>query len=163
MVASLTGRPSSAVTEPNLAALPDTASTGAEEIKLQRNGGGYLVPVAVNGLPPMNFLLDTGSRTVALPAEVVLTLWRIGTLASSDFIGNEVFVLADGRKVPSITFRIRELKVGQHVIHDVVGNLSPALAQPLLGGSFLSRFASWRIDNQRHLLILAEDGIELNR
>jgi predicted aspartyl protease len=113
------------------------------------------VPVAVNGLPPMDFLLDTGSTDVALPAEVVFTLWRTATVRSGDFIGNRTYVLADGRRLPSPTFRIRELRVGQHVIRDAVGSLSPALTTPLLGGSFLSRFASWRIDNQRNALILS--------
>jgi hypothetical protein len=133
----------------------DLVRSTAEEIPLRRKGGSYLVPVAVNGLPPMDFLLDTGSSVVALPAEIVFTLWRIGTLQSNDFIGNRVYVLADGRELPSLTFKIRELRVGQHVIRDAVGSLSPLGTEPLLGGSFLSRFASWTIDNQRSALVLS--------
>jgi predicted aspartyl protease len=131
------------------------APSTAEEIPLRRKGSSYLVPVAVNGLPPMDFLLDTGSSVVALPAEIVFTLWRIGSLQSSDFIGNRVYVLADGRELPSLTFKIRELRVGQHVIRDAVGSLNPLGTHPLLGGSFLSRFASWTIDNQRGALVLS--------
>lgn len=155
MVTSLTGEASPAPISQTLAAQPPTPLPSEDEIPLQRRGGAYFLSVAVNGFPPMPFLLDTGSTVVSLPAEVVYTLLRTGTLRSSDFIGNRVFVLADGRQLPSPTFRIRELRVGQHVIRDVVGSLSPALAEPLLGGSFLSRFASWRIDNQRNALILS--------
>src|SRR5215471_7786362 len=61
------------------------ASLGTEEIRLQRRGGGYLVPVAVNGLPPIPFVLDSGADVVMLPAEVVFTLIRTGTLQKSDF------------------------------------------------------------------------------
>jgi predicted aspartyl protease len=130
-------------------------SRGSDEIMLERQGNSYVVPVSVNDLPPMGFVLDTGSDAVALPAEVVLTLWRTGTLQSSDFIGNKTYVLADGREIPSLTFRIRRLQVGQHVIDNVVASLNPALTNPLLGGSFLSRFASWKVDNQRQVLILS--------
>src|SRR5262249_17415596 len=80
---------------------PQAVSTGSEEIRLQRRCGGYLVPVAVNGLPPMPFVLDTGADVVMLPAEVVFTLMRTGTLQKSDFIGNATFVMADGRELPS--------------------------------------------------------------
>jgi predicted aspartyl protease len=138
--------------EPNPSEQRTEAST--QEVPLQREGNSYLVPVSVNALPPMDFLLDTGSNVVALPAEVVLTLWRTGTFQSNDFIGNRTYVLADGSEVPSLTFRIRQLRVGQYVIPNVIGSLNPALTEPLLGGSFLSRFAAWTIDNQRNVLVL---------
>lgn len=155
-LASLTGEASRApAEEPNVSLATPASSTGAEEIPLKKVGSTYLLPVAVNGLPPMFFMLDSGSSSVALPAEVVLTLLRTGTLQKSDFIGSESFVMADGRELPSITFKIRELRVGQHVIRDVEGNANPALTQPLLGGSFLSRFASWSIDNRRNALVLS--------
>ena len=40
------------------------------EVALERRGNSYLVPVAVNGLPPMGFILDTGADDVFLPAEL---------------------------------------------------------------------------------------------
>jgi predicted aspartyl protease len=81
---------------------------------------------------------------------------RTGTLQSTDFIGKSIYRLADGRELPSLNFKIRELQVGRHVIRNVVGSLNTFGADPLLGGSFLSRFAQWKIDNQRSLLILAQ-------
>jgi len=36
-----------------------------EEVTLERQGNSYFVPVSVNGLPPMGFLLDTGADAVA--------------------------------------------------------------------------------------------------
>jgi hypothetical protein len=156
MFAALRGEPWSATPEqPNFGASPPLHTTSEDEITLVgTEGGGYLVPVSVNGLPPINFRLDTGADIVALPAEVVFTLLRTGTLRSTDFIGNTSLVMADGRELPSFKFRIRELRVGQHLIPDVVGTANSALTDPLLGGSFLSRFASWTIDNQRNVLVL---------
>jgi hypothetical protein len=81
MFAALKGEPLSAAPEQqNFAASPPLPTTSEDEITLEREGAGYLVPVSVNGLPPMNFRLDTGADSVALPAEVVFTLLRTGTL-----------------------------------------------------------------------------------
>jgi predicted aspartyl protease len=155
MFAALKGQPLSAAPEQQYFAVsPPLPTTSEDEITLEREGAGYLVPVSVNGLPPMNFRLDTGADIVALPAEVVFTLLRTGTLQSSDFIGHTSLVMADGRELPSFKFRIRELRLGQHLIPNVVGTANLALTDPLLGGSFLSRFASWTIDNQRNVLVL---------
>jgi predicted aspartyl protease len=125
------------------------------EVALERRGNSYLVPVAVNGLPPMGFILDTGADDVSLPAEVVFTLLRTSTLQYTDFIGNSIYRLADGRELPSLNFKIRELQVGRHLIRNVVGSLNSFGADPLLGGSFLSHFAQWKIDNRRHVLVLS--------
>jgi hypothetical protein len=95
----------------------------------------------------MGFILDTGADDVSVPAEVVFTLWRTGRLQSANFIGNSIYRLADGQELPSLNFKIRELQAGQHVIRNVVGSLNSFGAAPLLGGSFLSRFAQWKIDN----------------
>jgi hypothetical protein len=35
-----------------------------------------------------------------LPADVVLTLFRTGTLSKTDFIGSVTYTLADGSRVP---------------------------------------------------------------
>jgi predicted aspartyl protease len=63
-------------------------------------------------------------------------------------------VLADGSKLPSLTFRMRSLKVGDKVVENVIGSVAPAAGQLLLGQSFLSRFRSWSVDNERGLLVL---------
>jgi hypothetical protein len=55
----------------------------------------------------------------------------------------------------SVQVRLRELRVGDIILHDVVAAVSPALIAPLLGQSFLGRFASVTFDNQRHMMILS--------
>ena len=149
--AGLTSKPANRTTE---GATKFPGVTDREDIPLKKDGNTFLVPVSINSLPEIGFILDSGASNVVIPAEIAFTLWRTGTLKSTDFIGNKVYVLADGRKLPSPTFRIRELRVGQYVMRDVVGTLSPLGADPLLGGSFLSRFASWSIDNNRNVLVL---------
>jgi uncharacterized protein len=130
-------------------------TTSRSEIPLQSRGGVHRLQANINGRISLEFLLDSGASDVSLPADVVLTLMRTGTIADSDFIGTRNYRLADGRVVPSLTFRIRSLRVGTFVLTDVVGSLSDTAATPLLGQSFLSRFRSWSIDNQRQVLILS--------
>jgi predicted aspartyl protease len=57
-------------------------------------------------------------------------------------------------QIPSETFRIQKLKVGNRVIEDVVATIGNIEGSLLLGQSFLSKLNSWSINNQRHVLIL---------
>jgi hypothetical protein len=124
------------------------------EVRLERQGGILLVPVLVNGRMLLDFIIDSGASDVSIPADVVSTLWRTGTLADTDFTGSKTYVLADGSTIPSATFRIRSLRVGDRVLENVSGSIAPAKGSLLLGQSFLSRFKSWSVDNVREVLVL---------
>jgi predicted aspartyl protease len=123
-------------------------------IPMRSDGGIYVVPVAINGAITLDFVVDSGAASVSIPADVVLTLMRTGTIKQSDFLGQKTYVLADGSKVPSQAFRIRSLKVGDRVLEGVDGSIAPVQGALLLGQSFLSRFKSWSIDNSLHALML---------
>jgi aspartyl protease family protein len=130
------------------------AAPGVTEVALSRGGGTVRVPVIINDTLRLGCVIDSGASDVVLPADVVMTLLRTGTLRDSDFLGKQISVLADGSKLPSPTFRIRSLRVGDKVLNNVIGSASPAAGEPLLGQSFLSRFKSWSIDNARDVLVL---------
>ena len=57
-----------------------SASSGATEVHLVREAGTFRVPVLINGVIELNFTLDSGASDVLIPADVVMTLLRIGTL-----------------------------------------------------------------------------------
>ena len=119
-------------------------------------GGAYLVPVVINDTITLDFVVDSGASDVSIPADVVMTLMRTGTLKEFDFLGEKTYVLADGSKVPSQTFRIRSLNVGGKVLDNVHGSVASVQGSLLLGQSFLSRFKSWSVDNGKHSLLLSE-------
>ena len=133
---------------------PTPAPSSAQSIRMQKQGDVYVVPVAVNNAITLNFVVDSGASYVSIPSDIVQKLMRTGTLRKSDFLGTATFRLADGSTVPSSTFRIRSLKIGDRVVENVTGNVAPAMGGLLLGQSFLSRFKSWAIDNSRHTLVL---------
>ena len=125
-------------------------------VPLQRKGGTFVVPVLINKRITLDFVVDSGAADVSIPADVVMTLIRTGTLQDADFIGTQTYRLADGSTAPSTTFRIRSLTANQVEIGNVKGSIAPVAGELLLGQSFLSRFKSWSIDNAKQALVLTQ-------
>jgi predicted aspartyl protease len=142
----------------NLGQSRRTTSTSSD-VHLQGEGGVLVVPTLINNALLLKFVIDSGAAAVSVPIDVVLTLLRSETLTPADFIGEKTYRLADGTKVPSKTFRIRSLKVGDIVLKDVDASVSSASGLLLLGQSFLGRFKSWSIDNTRQVLVLTPKAI----
>jgi clan AA aspartic protease (TIGR02281 family) len=137
---------------------PEASSNPARiEVPLKSVGGTFMVPVFINGAITLNFVVDSGASDVAVPADVVGTLIRTGTIEKSDFTGKQTYMLADGSVSPTRTFIIRSLKVGDVLIENVNGSVSPAAGALLLGQSFLQRFKSWSMDNNKHVLVLEQN------
>lgn len=123
-------------------------------VSLQSDGGTYLVPVTVNNALNLNCTVDSGASVVVIPNNVFSKLTNSGAIKQSDIIGQGTFTLADGSKVTSTIFVIRELEVGTTAISNVLAGVTPEGSVSLLGESFLSRFKSWMIDNYSHELVL---------
>jgi hypothetical protein len=130
------------------------AALGETIVPMVGDGGTFRVPVTINGQLTLNFVIDSGAADVSVPADVVMTLLRTGTITDTDFLGKQTYVLGDGSKVPSEQFVIRSLRVGDKTLENVRGSIAPVAGGLLLGQSFLSRFNTWSIDNQRQALIL---------
>ena len=124
------------------------------EIPLSKQRGVYELPVKINGVISLHFILDTGASEVTIPADVALTLLRTGTITQRDFLPGKAYELADGSVVQSSRFILRELDLGGIRITQVPASIAPATASLLLGQSFLTRIESWELDNNRHVFII---------
>lgn len=133
---------------------------GEAAVSLHPEGGVFTVPGTINGQITLDFIVDSGASDVSIPKDVVSTLIRTRTITDADFQGSETYRLADGSTVPSQTLVIRSLKVGTKVLENVAAHIAPNAGQLLLGQSFLKRFRSWSIDNDRTALILNGDPIQ---
>jgi predicted aspartyl protease len=131
------------------------ALSSDQEVKIERHGDTYRVPVRINDTITLPFLLDTGASDLVIPADVALTLIRAGALASGDFIGRSRYLLANGSEDVSDLVVLREVKVGEHVVRNVTASISPPRGEPLLGQSFLSKFGAVTLDYKRLMLILS--------
>ena len=89
---------------------PQAPDQVALAVPLQRQGGTLVVPVLINNAITLNFVIDSGAADVSVPADVVATLVRTGTVETADFVGEKTYTLADGSTIPSKTFRIRSLR-----------------------------------------------------
>ena len=136
------------------ALIGDSTSLAREIIPVEANDGAYVVPVLINGILRLKFIIDSGSADVSIPADVASTLKTLGTLSAGDLIGNKIYVLADGSRVPSETYRISSLKIGNLVMQNVTIRIAAEKSRLLLGQSFLSRLKSWSMDNNRQILII---------
>lgn len=130
--------------------------TQAEEIPLVKSGGVYSVPVLINGVITLHFIVDSGAAEVSIPVDVVSTLVRTGTIKKEDFLPGKTYSLADGSTLSSPRFVIRELDVGGQKIKNVPGSIAPMSGPLLLGQSFLERVDSWALDNTRHVLVIGD-------
>jgi hypothetical protein len=153
-----------ALAEPSAAKLPtaDEAfplapSESREEIPLIEDGGVYKAQVVINGVLPLDFMVDSGASDVSLPEDVVSVLKRTGTLSSDDRFGSGSYQLADGTVVQEPRFYLHELSIGAHVLKHVEASVGGRNGIPLLGQSFLKRFGSVQVDNTRHVLVLGAE------
>jgi clan AA aspartic protease (TIGR02281 family) len=135
-------------------AVPVPASDSTAEIPLEDDSGTFVVPVTINDAIALKFTIDSGAADVSIPSDVASTLVRAGTISSADYIGSQTLVLADGSTIPSPEFRIRSLRVGKLVLHDVVASVTGPNGSLLLGQTFLTRLKHWSIDNDRHVLLI---------
>ncbi len=134
------------------APLQELANT--HRIQMIKDGGTYIVPVLINEVLTLHFVVDSGAADVTIPADVAMTLMRTGTIKESDFIGSQKYQLADGSMIDSKQFIIRSLKVGDQLVENVRGSIGDAKGSLLLGQSFLEKFKSWSMDNASHELVL---------
>ena len=140
---------------PVSAAEMDGAAPRAQEtIPIEAHDGAYVVPVLVNGVLPLKFIVDSGSADVSIPAEVASALKKLGTISGADLLGSKTYLLADGSKVSSEIYRIESLKIGDLVMQNVTVRVSAEKSSLLLGQSFLRRLKSWSVDNAKQVLIL---------
>jgi len=140
-----------------IAAIPN-ANVSSIAVPLKKRGGTFEVSILVNEALTLNFFVDSGATDVSMPADVVTTLMQTGTLRETDFLGEKTYVLADGSRKPSKTFCISSMKIGDRVVENVVGHMNTAGGPLLLGQSFLRRFSSWSIDNDKNVLSLTLSG-----
>jgi clan AA aspartic protease (TIGR02281 family) len=123
-------------------------------VPLKVVGGTFVVAVEINETITLDFVLDSGAADVSVPSDVANVLIRKNALKKSDFIGKQIYMLADGSSSPSDTFIIRSLRIGDKQVQNVRGSISPATSEPLLGQAFLQHFRSWSIDNSNRELLL---------
>ena len=123
-----------------------TETKNSELIQMRKEGGVYLVPTKVNGIP-MEFIVDTGASMVSISKTEAQFLYKNGLLVESDFIGTQNFVLANGQVEEGWVIRLKSVQIGNRVVYNVEATIDGNISAPLLlGQSVLERFGKVSMD-----------------
>jgi hypothetical protein len=128
----------------------------ASDIAVHKGDALYTVPVTINGEITLNFLIDSGASDVIIPADVVSTLVRAGSVTKHDIFGKEQFKLATGTLISQNQIEINTLTIGNVTINNVIATISPTSGDLVLGGTFLTRFQYWGINTSNNILVLGQ-------
>jgi len=131
-------------------------------VQLKRSGLNYEAPVKINDAITLNFILDSGADEVQIPADVVLTLIRAGTIHDDDVLKSGLYTMADGSVVENERFIIRKMVVGDAIAYNVTATVSSVNSMMLLGQSFLKQFPTWQMNNSTGTLVLTEQQPNLS-
>lgn len=83
----------------------------------------FTVPVRINEVLTLDFIVDSGASDVQVPADVVLTLLRTGTISQDDFLPGMTYTLADGSTVKSPRFMVGKLRIGEVEVSKVPASI----------------------------------------
>jgi aspartyl protease family protein len=129
-------------------------SSSANIVKMTEKGGVYTVPIEVNGVA-MNFIFDTGASDVSMSLTEAIFLMKQGKLTENDIRGSQQYQTADGSITEGTVINLKDVKIGNKVLHNVEASVVESMEAPLLlGQSALSKFGKISIDYKKSELKL---------
>ena len=125
------------------------------EIAVKRNPGGtFEIPCDINGLL-LQMIFDTGASDVTISSVEANFMLKNGYLSDKDIKGKKYYQIANGQISEGTTITLREVKIGDAVLHNVDASVVKSQKAPLLlGQSAMERFGTITIDNQNNKLII---------
>lgn len=138
----------SPIAQPSEQPIPSkSASDEYNEVKMTKSGGVYSIPVLINDVLRIKFVLDSGAADVSISQDVFFTLIKTETIKKRDWLPGEQYRLADGSIAQSDRFNIRTLKIGNRILKNVACSISNSTDAPmLLGQSALEQLGSYTFD-----------------
>lgn len=128
----------------------DEQINAANEVKIALSGGVYEVPVYINDVLKINFILDSGAADVSIAPDVALTLLRTGTIEAKDWLPGKVYQFADGSTAKSQRFFLKSISIGNRTFRRVPCSIAGSIKAPmLLGQSVLHKLGKYTIDYKR--------------
>ena len=134
--------------------MPEKEET-VTEIAVKRNPGGtFEIPCDINGLA-LQMVFDTGASDVTISSVEADFMFKNGYLSEKDIKGKTYYQIANGQISEGTTITLREVKIGDAVLHNVDASVVKSQRAPLLlGQSAMERFGAIMIDNQNNKLII---------
>lgn len=130
---------------------PSSQSRAIDEldhgVELTRDENGYFfADVQINGAP-IHMLVDTGATVIALSRDDAQLAGIATPIGMNDVVGQG----ADG-EVKGVQIRLDKVALGDKIVENVPAIVLNSGGQSLLGQSFLSQFASVKIEGDKMVL-----------
>lgn len=124
-----------------------------QRVRLVPLGSSHAAPVLINDAALLYLVIDGEAADVSIPPDAAMMLARTGNLADRDFTGTAPYRLPDGSILPSRSFTIRSLTLGDTTFRDVAATVSDIGGPIRLGQSLLGKLKTWSIDVPRAELV----------
>jgi clan AA aspartic protease (TIGR02281 family) len=124
-----------------------------QNVKLTKEGGLYYLPVTIGNLTK-NFILDSGASDVLISQEIEKKLIDNKKITKSNYLSPSLYKIADGSIIECRRLLLPEIKIGNYIVKNVIASIISNGNTLLLGKSFLDKFQSWTIDNNKQILKL---------
>lgn len=116
------------------------------KVRMEANGGVYLVPINVNGLD-LKFIFDTGASSICISSAEATVMVRQGQITEDDILGQQQFQDATGRVSVGTIVNLNTVEIGGIVLHNVEATVVDNIQAPLLlGQTALAKFGKISID-----------------
>ena len=125
------------------------------EVPITRKAGGtFNVDCSVNGLA-LNMIFDTGASDVSISKVEADFMLKNNYLSMSDIKGKQYYQTADGGLSEGTVITLKEVRIGDAVLHNVDASVVKSQKAPLLlGESVLQKFGTFTVDNINSKLII---------
>ena len=125
------------------------------EIAFTRHSGGtFEIPCNINGLA-LQLIFDTGASDVTISSVEANFMLKNGYLSEKDIKGKRYYQVANGQINEGTVITLREVMIGDAVLHNVDASVVKSQRAPLLlGQSALERFGTITIDNNDNKLVI---------
>ena len=135
--------------------VPEEREAVVTEIAVKRNPGGtFEIPCDINGLP-LQMIFDTGAADVSISSVEANFMLKNGYLSEKDIKGKRYYQVANGQLSEGTVITLREVKIGDAVLHNVDASVVKNQYAPLLfGQSAMERFGTITIDNANNKLVI---------
>ena len=128
------------------------------EVPFVKDGGICKVKCQINGLP-LHFVFDTGACDVSISLVEANFMMKNGYLSSSDVIGSQRFVDANGDISVGTVINLKSVDFGDFNLKNVRASVVRNQKAPLLlGQSVLARLGRIEIDNRSQVLRISNPG-----
>lgn len=127
------------------------------EVPISRHSGGtFDVACEVNGLS-LNMIFDTGASDVSLSKVEADFMFKNNYISKDDIKGKKYYQTADGGISEGTVVTLKEVRIGDAVLHNVDASVTKSQKAPLLlGQSVLEKFGTFTVDNINSKLIIKQ-------